>query len=114
VGDMQDLIILHDREIKPPQGSSVDYTEEFTENDTVWAMRKTVKPREFFDGTDVGKLITEEFYIRHLDGITAETWIELENIRYDIVHTEPLDGRKEFIRLDANIRGNKSIAINST
>jgi head-tail adaptor len=111
---MQDLIILHDRAIKEPQGSSVDYTEDFTENSKVWAMHKTVKPREFFDGTDVGKLITDEFYIRHLDGITPETWIELDNIRYDVVHTEPLDGRKEFLLLNANIRGDKSIAINST
>lgn len=120
IAGLDRLITLQDRNIQTPSGGSADYTEAFSSFGggvsavEVWAMIKTLPAGSYvFDGVNTDRSITHEFYIRHIDNITAETWILYEGDRYDIVHTENLDQRDEFIKLSANIRGSSAKSNNS-
>jgi SPP1 family predicted phage head-tail adaptor len=113
IGSLDTQIILKKRSITAPAQDSVDYTETFTEDATVWANIKTSDRGEIiFDGNNRAKIVTHLFYIRFLEGVTAQTWIELENINYDILNTTDLDEKHEWLFLKAAKRGIKTLPIN--
>lgn len=108
LGDMDKQILLQDRGIGEPFFGSVDFTEDFTTNDKVWAAINTVSGKTFFDGGGTDINITHEFYTRYDASVTAETWIEFESRRFDILDAEDLEERHEYMKLICAERGNKT------
>ena len=105
IGDMNEQILLQDRGIGEPFFGSVDFSEDFTNNDKVWAAINTVSGKTFFDGVGEEILITHEFLIRYDASVSAETWISWNSRRFDILTTEDYDERKEFMKLICTDRG---------
>lgn len=106
IGDLDTEIILQDRVLTEPLFNSVDFDEIFTATATVLAMVNTVSGKTFFDGVnnvDVG--ITHEIGIRFDATVTSETWIELNGQRIDILDTNNLEERNEWLILTCVSRG---------
>ena len=117
-GDLDRLIKLQERTITPPdEDDDTDYGLDFEDllQDDVFAMVVT-RPNgtTFFDTvTNLDVIVDIEFYIRFLEGITAQTWIEFEDTRYSILNAEDLDKRHEWLKLTCNERGDKANAVNA-
>ena len=111
IGDLDTEITLQDRAITPPT-TSVDFTETFTENAVVWAMVNTVRGKTVFDGANVERDITHEFTVRFLTGVDSETWILHEAERYDILDSEDLEERHEWMVLRCAKLGTTTDAVN--
>lgn len=109
LGDMDEQILLQDRGIGEPFFGSVDFTEDFTNNDKVWAAIKTVSGKTFFDGVNTETNITHEFWTRYDVNVSSETWIEFESRRFDILDAQDLEERHEFMILICAERGAKTI-----
>lgn len=97
IGDLRNKITLQVRTIAPP--SNVDFTEVFTSPVDVFAMVKTLIGTVVFDGVETDQAATHDFFIRYRADVTAETWILWDDVRYDILRVEDLDGRRTFLRL---------------
>jgi SPP1 family predicted phage head-tail adaptor len=112
LGDLNTEITLQSRSITPSATVSIDFTETFTGLATVWASIKTVRGKTEFDGANVEREITHEFIARFLSGIDTETWVLFEGIRYDIIKTEDLEERHEFMLLMCSKLGPDTIPVN--
>ncbi len=100
IGDMRDEILLQNRSIAPPVlASDPDYTETFEDDDTTFSLIETVSGKTYFDGVDTETTITHHIYIRYDETVTAETWIEFNSKRIDILDVEDLDERQEYMKL---------------
>lgn len=110
IGDMRDEIVLQDRSITPPDFNAVDFTENFTPTDTVWAEINTVSGKTYFDDVNTEIDITHEILIRFDPAVTAETWILFDGRRIDILTTEDLDERHEYMLLTCNDTGESAQA----
>lgn len=113
-GDLDKKIILQDRSISAPAGDDVDYGETFTEASTVWARVDTVSGETVFDGTNTERDVSHRFYVRYVSGVTSETWIEWNSIKFDILNVENINEESNFLLFRAAKRGNKSSSINLT
>ena len=105
VGDLDTEITLQNRAITPPVFGSVDFTETFTDDGTIFAMVNTIDGKTFFDGVNTETVITHEIYIRFDSTVTSETWVELNIRRIDILRVENLDERSEYMKLTCVDRG---------
>jgi SPP1 family predicted phage head-tail adaptor len=112
VGDLDTEVILQDRAIKGITTSNVNFDETFADAATVWAMIETVAGATVFDSTNTEVALTHRIYIRFDATVTAETWVEIDNDKYDIVTVEDLDRRSEFMRLNCVIRGPETSKVN--
>lgn len=128
IADLDRLITLQNRAIKPPT-KGVDYTLEFEAADAVsgdenafdegftngfaggfqdgqvFAMIESVSGEEYFDEHNTATNVTHNIYIRFNEDVTAETWILYEGVRFDILDVEDLDFRHEWQKLRCNNRG---------
>lgn len=109
IGDMDEQIILQDRGIGEPLFGSVDFDEDFTNIATVWAAINTVSGKTFFDGVNTETNITHEFFIRFDASVSAETWVEWNSRRFDILDAENYEERSEFMKLICAERGANTI-----
>ncbi len=105
IGDLRDLIKLQNRDILEPIFGSPNFDEGFTDIAEVWAAINTVSGKEHFDDVGVGTTITHLIYIRYDALVTSETWVEFNNRRFDILDTEDVDERGEFLKLTCVDRG---------
>ncbi len=105
IGDLDTLIKLQSRNIVAPFFNSVDFDEDFQDSAEVWALIETQTGRTVFDGVDTDINITHNIIIRYDVAVTAETWIELDSERIDIVFVEDLESRKEWMKLLCTTRG---------
>ncbi len=105
VGDLDTEIILQNRIITPPTFGTVDFTESFTDTATVWAMVITVDGKTYFDGVSTETNITHMVSIFFDSTVTAETWVQINTRRLDILRVEDLDERSEYMRLTCVERG---------
>lgn len=113
IGSMNRLVSLRQRDITEPAQDLVDYTENFTEIAQVWADVKTTSRGEVvFDRTNTARQVTHIFSIRYRSDVTAETWITLDDINYDILDTEDLEEKNEFMFLKAVKKGDKTLPVN--
>lgn len=112
VGQMNEQIKLQNRAITSPVADGVDYGEEFTADNIVWAWVQTVRGRTEFDSTNIERVVTHEVGIRFIEGITSETWYEFNGEMYDIINVENIDERSEFLLFDAMARGDKEVSVN--
>lgn len=116
IGDMNTLIKLQNRNITPPLFGDPDFDEEFTDVAEVWAMVNTVSGKTVFDGVNTDINVTHEIYIYYDATVTAETWVELNGKRLDIVPNgvENLEERDEFLKLTCTERGANTIEATKT
>jgi SPP1 family predicted phage head-tail adaptor len=110
LGDLDKRIKLHSRAIQPPQFQSLDLTERFEQTKEVWAKVITVTGKTIFAGINLDVALTHEIDIRYRDDVSSETWVEFEGNLLDIVATEDLEERHEFLRLACTARGDKDTA----
>ena len=107
IGALDRLITLQNRAIQPPAFGQVDFGEGFSGDAAVWANVRTVHGKTFFDSVStVEREITHEITIRYDATVTAETWILLDDgRRVDILNTEDLDERHEWLLLQCTDKG---------
>ena len=107
IGDLDELITLQDRDISSPIFGGVDFDEDFSADNQVWALLSTVKGGTIFDGVEDDGKLTHEIYIVYDVNVTAETWILLGDParRLDILDVEDLDERHEYMLLSCAERG---------
>lgn len=106
IGDLNDLVCLQDRDLTAPK-SGVDATEEFEDSGEEWALVETSHGETVFDGTNTEVDVTHRIYISFVECFTAETWIQFNNDRYDILDVENLEERNEWLLLRCTNRGTK-------
>jgi len=113
IGDLDVKIKVQVRTLNAPE-SGTDFDLTFADEKEVWAMVKTVRGTELFDGVSLTNAYTHEFYIRYSSDFTidAQNWLEWKNEKYDIVDVENLDERNEFLLLKAIKKGDKDINAN--
>ncbi len=109
LGDLDRRVTIHNRAITPPLYGTPDFSEAFTASATIWALIKSVDGKTFFDGVNqVDRAITHEIWIRYDSTVTAESWVELSGVLYDILRVEDMDNRHEFVKLTCSERGANS------
>lgn len=112
LGDMRHKIEIQSRSITPPPGSDIKFGENFVTTKTVWAYLKTVRGVSIFDGTNIAKAITDKFVIRYIATLTEESWVKYRSNLYNILDIEDYDGRKQFMVLSCNLRGDQGKPVN--
>jgi head-tail adaptor len=98
-------IIIHNRSIVAPVFGSVDYSERFDPVDTVKAIIKTSRGKTLFDGVSVDRVITHEFCLAYIAGVSAESWIEYDSRLFDILDVENCGENNTCLKLRCNERG---------
>ena len=74
---------------------------------TLWR----VNGRTIFNGVDTDIALTHEITVRYDPDIGAETWVQLvDGTRLDVVDTQDLDERNEYIVMLCNARGTTEAA----
>jgi SPP1 family predicted phage head-tail adaptor len=118
IGDMRNLIELYERNINRANDDGVDFGENFTLIDAVWAKLITVRGKTMFDSTNTETEITHEFYIRYIDLLDRDAFNDVyllfEGEYYRILRVDHLDERKRFMRIDSVIRGDAEDEVNLT
>lgn len=113
VGDLDSRVRVYHRSQVPPAFGSVDAAFAFqavSGDGYVWARVETVGGKTVFDGVAGDRRVTHEVTIRHLAGVTSESWVLLEDgTRLDVVLAEGLDERGEFLLLRCDARGSDAL-----
>ena len=105
-GDLRTRVTLSNRAITQPGFGQTAFGENFPAPRIVWAMVKTVNGRVLFNGVDSDEALSHEITIRYDSTVTAETWVELaDSTRLDIIDTQDLEERNEYLVLLCNARG---------
>lgn len=105
IGDLDNLIKLQSRDIVAPVFDDVDFDEDFQDNSEVWAKIETHTGKTIFNGINTDFNITHDITIRFDSSVTTETWIEFDSRKFDIMMTEDLEERKEWLLLSCTVRG---------
>ena len=102
IGDLDTLIWVEDRTQVAPAYDTVDADHDFDPHPSasqVWARVETKSGTTLFDGVETDRKITHHIVFRYLDGMTAQTWLRLQNgTRLDIVDLANLDEHGEFLQ----------------
>ena len=85
-GDLNKKIKLQMRSLtEPDDAGEYDYTQEFSNERTVWAAVQTISGKDIFDGTNVIGTATHVFYIKYISELTSEDMIEWQSEKYRIL-----------------------------
>lgn len=112
IGDMDTQMTIYDRNITPGTALSPDFDEVFSGAATAWALVDTVNGLSVFDSTNTEVKVSHSFVINYDVDITAENWVRLNDKNYDIITTENLQERGEFLVLYCNERGSYTKKVN--
>lgn len=118
IGALNKKIVVNTRTLTAPSGSSVDFTEEFTEPISTWANIVTRSGTVVFDGTNTAREISHDIYIRYRLNMTPEKWVKLPSINgaadvyLDIIQVENLNEENKFYRLRCALRGDVAKPVN--
>ena len=107
IGDMNRQITLHTRSITG-LSDGVDFDETLSAPTVVWAAIQTIKGEDIFDGTNVIGTATHNFFIRAINTLTAETWLEYNGEYYDVLDIQNYEERNQFMVLRCSVRGDTS------
>lgn len=99
------LITLQNRDIVSPVFGSVDFDENFSGDQVVTALVKTIRGKTFFDGVSAERLITHEIILYFVAGITAETWILFKGRRIDVLAVDNCAEKDKVLILTCSDRG---------
>lgn len=81
------------------QSASGAATETWADFATVWAGKRDLKGREFFDAQKENAEISTEFRLRWRSDVTAEMRLQLDGLTYDIVSIAELARREGLLIL---------------
>lgn len=99
-------ITLQNRAIQPPSFGSPDFDENFSGDLPVQALISTERGKTLFDGVATDNPITHKICINYVEGVTAETWVLLDNgSRLDILDVENCCEKNERLILRCTDRG---------
>ena len=98
-------ITLQNRDIAAPLFGASDFDEEFSGDQDVKAIVKTIKGKTFFDGVSAERLITHEMRLEYVAGVTAETWILFKGRRIDVLAVENCCENDKVLVLTCSGRG---------
>ncbi len=107
IGDMNQRVILSDREITEPGFAETDFGEKFADPKEVWAKVETPTGRTLWNGVDTDIVLTHEVSIHYDPEVTAETWVQLlpDETRLKVEAVENLEERNEWLVLACRARG---------
>jgi hypothetical protein len=111
IGSMNHRITVEVRSLMPPVGEDTNYGLSFITDISVWAMMDTVNGLTVFDGENIERVVTHNFYIRYLPNLTFEKWIKYYNQysnktnRYRIYRVEDLGEEHKFYKLYTGLAG---------
>ena len=107
IGDLRDQVLLQDRSIQAPDFNAIDFTEKFDDLGGIWASIRTRGGKTIFDDhAQRDRVVTHEVGIRYDPRVTAESWLLLaDGRRLDILDSESLDERGDWIILQCTDRG---------
>ncbi len=108
LGDLRARAILHVRSMRVPDFESVDFDEDFAGIE-VWASIKSTVGKVQFTDVGIDTAITHKFVIRYRDDVSAETYVEFERRRFNVVSVEDLEERHEFLSLNCREHGSKDL-----
>lgn len=98
--------MIQNRSIAPPDVTEFDLDHDFSDVAEVWASIETSSGDTVFDGIGQDQLVTHRIVIRHLEGVTSESWIVLKTTeRLKILSVESFEERGRFMRLTAQRTG---------
>ena len=86
---------------------NVDPDPEFVTKHTVQAIVKTPRGKATFDDVGLDEVVTHQFVLAWLDGITAQDWVFFKGKRYDIVNDMNCCERDTSITLFCRLRGDQ-------
>jgi head-tail adaptor len=118
IGSLNKKIVVNMREIQAPNQDSVDFSELFTAERTVWAMVETVNGVTIFDETNIEHEITHNVYMRYVQNMTPEKWLKLlsvnggDDVYFNIIRVENFGELNQFYRLLCTLRGKDDLAAN--
>lgn len=96
---------MQNRNLTAPAFQAVDFEEEFEDNGDAYAAIDTVTGKTFFDGVNTDSPVTHEIYIVFDTTVTAQSWVEFDSRRIDILKVENFEERNEFMLLTCVERG---------
>ncbi len=108
IGDLKRPIQIISHTITPPMLENPEYTIDQEDIIKRWAAVKTFPNVAVFDTANTEQTVSHDFYVRYSSLITSEHWILFKGLRFNIVLTENLQERDEYLRLRCNIRGNNT------
>lgn len=112
IGSMRHRIVINVRTLTPPDGTGVDFDETLTEKKEVEAGLETKDGIEVFDGTNLKGVATHLFYIRAIEGQTAEDWVLFKDRYYNILDIQNFEEMDRFMVLRCTLRGDDAKAVN--
>lgn len=93
-------ITLHQRDIVAPIGGMVDFDQSFSDATVVTAIVCTQRGTTLFDGVATDNPVTHKICMAYLAGVTAETWVQLEDgRRLDVLDVENCCEESEILNL---------------
>lgn len=110
-GDLDRKIAIKTR-TTPGMTTSAGIDQDFDTTNSVWSALKTTKGRSMFYTTNLDKAVSHVFYIRYIDGLTQESWIDYGGELYDIIDIDNYDERDEWMALMCNVRGEDDVEAN--
>lgn len=111
-GSLDREILICSRAIQPPALDGVDFSEDFTTSSMAFAMVDTPNGVTIFDQSNIERVVTHDFHIRFIAGLTAESWIKFNGDLYDILQVTNLEERSLFMKLRCNKRGDQTVPTN--
>lgn len=104
IGELTERLFVENREIIGPVFGGADLGFQFTahnEATEVWAIVETTQGTTLFDDVaGLDRVVTHHVIIRFLPGISAETWLRLDDgRRLDILSVANIDERSEFLEI---------------
>lgn len=123
IGDLNNRITLHKRDITAPVFNSSAPTESYTTGTEVWASVNTLdfanSDIEQFDKVNLSEAPSHKFVIRYReflkDGLTAvtkETIVRWQNIAYKIISIRNPEWRNEYLELFSKLLGDQTKEVN--
>jgi hypothetical protein len=118
IGQMNRRFVVNLRQIQPPTSDSVDFSELFTPQKTVWGMLETIEGLTIFDDTEIEQVVTHNVYIRYIAGTTPEKWLKLLSVNdtpdvyLNVLKVENFGENNEFFRMRCNLRGRDDLPTN--
>lgn len=114
-GDLRYPLIIKSRTKNATNSSNAEPTLTLTTVTTIYAMQKSIKGNEIFNGTDIVGQITDAFYFRYNPSLD----IDLTNIAdysgelYTIEEVNlNLEGRRQFGMIKCSKRGIDTLLVN--
>ncbi len=106
IGDLKKKVKVQVRSIVA--GDGVDYSQNIVDLKEVWAAIQTSRGSEIFDGTNIIGVATHFFYIRKINNVTFENFVEYNSKKYRILDVQNLDEDDLFLVLRCTERGDQT------